>query len=255
MPEDYESYVPVERDGTRGDSAPNVSFMIHALLASRVESGMPSSEAPSEEDVNVYITHLLCDFVRPQYQMRVHKYISAYDSSVFERVRHTTNKRLKYAVYKANADHILVMMGVFHNNGRRSSSLPGPLQIEEDVDLGRGKSYYDYAFTYSRSLFGRSSAIPEVMFKLAHGFERYVKILTYMRSEYLNLVDRMSEGELFHLQRSVESGELPQLRDEFLEAWTRWRQNPSDEHRQQLQELVEHLRGLDPEFRFELPEN
>jgi hypothetical protein len=255
MSEDYESFVPMERDGSMRDSEASTRFMIHALRASRVEAGMPSDDAPTEEDVNVYISHLLCDYVRPQYHMRVHKYLSAYDSSVFERVRHTTNKRLKYTVYKANADHILVMMGVFNNNGRRSASLPAPLRVKNDFELGRGRSYYDYAFTYSRCLFGRTSAIPEVLFKLANGFERYVKLLAHLRSEYFNLVDHLSEGEVFHLQHSMECGDLPRMRDEFLDAWSSWRREPSDAHRALLLESVERLQRLDPDFHFEFPES
>ena len=70
MPEDSGSYVPVEQTGSLGERAPNVSFMIHALLSSRVETGL-SDEDAREEDVNIYLTHLLCEYIRPTYHLRV----------------------------------------------------------------------------------------------------------------------------------------------------------------------------------------
>ncbi len=255
MPDESEWYVPVERTGSTGERVPSVSFMIHGLLSSRVETGM-SEDQLAEEDVNIYLTHLLCDYARPQYQLRVREFISAYDTSVFERVRTSTNARFKYTVYRANADHILLMMGVFHNpSGGRPSALAAPLRLDDDAHVGRGKVYYDYAFTYSRSIHGRRSGITDVLGKLAAGFERYLRLLSHMRGEYLNLIDRLSVGELYHLERGAQVLELSRQRDAFLDAYAEWRREPTPERRVHLLQTVARLQQLDHDFRFELPEN
>ncbi len=255
MPYDDDSYLPVERGGPSGEAVPCASFMIHGLLASRVQTGLSDDELV-EDDVNIYITHLLCDYIRPQYHLRMQKYVAAYDTSVFERVRTSTNTRFKYTVYKANADHILMQRGVFDSpTGNRPQAIAPALALEEGVHVGRGKAYYDYAFTYSRSLFGRHSGISDVLGKLAAGFERYLRLLAHLRGEYLNLIDRLSVGELYHLERSVNSQELQQLRDAFLDAYAAWRREPTPEHRERLAAAKQCLQQQDPGFRFDLPES
>jgi hypothetical protein len=254
MPQDSEWYVPVEHTGDLGEPAPNLSFMVHALLSSRVETGLPDEDS-REDDVNIYLTHLLCAYIRPTYHLRVRDYISVYNSSVFEHVRTSTNKRFKYTVYKANADHILMMMGLFQNpTGTKPTSLMAPLQLDENVHVGHGKAYYDFAFTYSRSLFGPSSGITDVLGKLAAGFERYLRLLEHLRGEYFNLIDRLSEGELYHLERDIQGQEVHQFRNRFLDAYAEFRRDPTPERRAQVEQAAETLRRLDPDFRFDGPE-
>ncbi len=252
MSDDNEWFVPVERDGAAGESTPSISFMVHGLLSSRVQTGMSDEERP-EDDVNIYLAHLLNEYLRPQYHLRMHEYVSPYDSSVFEHVQTSTNTRFRYTVYKANADHILMMMGVFHNpGGVRPSTLPR--RLDDETLVGRGRAYYDYAFTYSRCLHGRSSAITGVLGKLAFGFERYLRLLMHLRGEYLNLIDHLSTGDLFHLERGVLGMDLAQQRDVFLDAYAAWRRDPTPAHREQLERMATALRQLDPEFHFKLPE-
>ncbi|HZL85294.1 MAG TPA: hypothetical protein VFD07_07965 [Candidatus Krumholzibacteria bacterium] len=253
MSDDNEWFVPVERDGATGESTPSISFMVHGLLSSRVQTGMSDEDRP-EEDVNIYLAHLLSEYLRPQHSLRIQEYVSHYDSSVFERVRTSTNTRFRYTVYKANADHILMMMGVFHNpGGGRPSTLPR--RIDDETVLGRGRAYYDYAFTYSRCLHGRSSAITGVLGKLAFGFERYLRLLMHLRGEYLKLIDHLSPGDLFHLERGVLGIDVSKQRDLFLDAYVAWRRDPTPLHREQLLRQAAALHQLDPEFDFKLPED
>jgi hypothetical protein len=256
MSENYESYIPVERDGSSGDPRSAVFFMIRGLLSSRVESGISDDDGPSEEDVNVYLSLLLCDFLKPAYHERANQYVSSHDTSVFEQVRNTTDTRLKYTVYKTNADHILMMTGLFQNaDGHMPHAVPEPLRIDDDIHLGRGKAYYDFAFTYSRSLFGRTSGIASVLSKLSSRFESYVRLLTYMRIDYLNLIDRMSAGDVYHLKRELFASDVAALRNDFLDSYRIWRDEPTAEHRAQLARAAARLHEADPSFRFEFPEN
>ncbi len=255
MRETFEDYVPVGGDGTAAGAEPRAYFMIRALLNSRVDVGLPADGGVDEQYVNIYLTHLLCAYIEPGYHLRAAKYLSAYDSSVFDRVRHSTSNRLKYTVYRTNADHLLMSIGLFQNPaGRRPDSRPAALHFDEDVHVGRGKTYYDFASTYSQSVFGRSSGVTDALGKLSARFEDYVKILSHMRSEYLSFVQRLSDGELYHLQRNVQSEGLRTLRDEFLDLYSEWRQGPTPELRQRLLETAQKLEHQDPTFKFELPQ-
>ena len=255
MREDFEHYIPVGGDGSAAEPDSSSFFMIRALLSSRVDVGLPADGGVDEQNVNIYITHLLCSYIEPEYHMRVAKYLSAYDSTVFDRVRHSTSNRLKYTVYKSNADHLLLSIGVFQNaTGRRPNALPAAFHWGEEVHVGRGKTYYDFASTYSQSVFGRSNAVTDVLGKLSARFEDYVKILSHMRGEYLNFVERLSEGEVYHLQRGATSEGVRTLRDEFLDAYSEWRRTPTPDLRASLEDIAARLARQDPTFKFTLPQ-
>jgi hypothetical protein len=89
------------------------------------------------------------------------------------------------------------------------------------------------------------------------GFEKYLKILSHMRGEYLDLSRRLSEGEVFHLERTVnEAGRQEQIRakqDQLLELYSAWRSSPSAELEEDMQRVVSEIRELSPGFQFELP--
>jgi hypothetical protein len=226
--------------------------MMRCLLASRLEAGLPSADEDGEQDVNIYLTHLLCAYSDPQYCLRVGNYISTYDTSVFERVESSRSHRFKYSVYKINADHLLMAMGVFQNpEGRRTDTRPTVLRRTGDTFVGRAKTYYDFASTYSQRVFGRTSGVSGVLGKLSVGFESYVRVLGHLRSEYFDFVARLSDGEIYHLQASAQNEGLQALRDEFLDRYSSYRRDPSAEARARLLETVERLKRLDPEFHFD----
>jgi hypothetical protein len=74
-----------------------------------------------------------------------------------------------------------------------------------------------------------------------------------MRGEYMNFVERMTEGEMYHLQRSVQTTGLAALRNDFLDAYSEYRREPTPELRARLVELAARLGRLDPDFHFEEP--
>lgn len=247
-----ERYIPVDRDGTPRAPEVRAQFMMRCLLSSRIEAGLPSKDEDGEQDVNVYLTQLLCAYSDPQYCLRVGGYISTYDTSLFERVEHSTSHRFKYSVYKINADHLLMSIGVFQNpEGRRPDSRAPLLRRRDDVFVGRGKTYYDFASTYSQRVFGTTSGVCGVLGKLSARFEAYVQVLSYLRGEYFDFVTRISDGELYHLQASVQTEGVQALHDEFLDLYSAYRQTPSPEARAKLLEAVARLQRLDPQFRFE----
>ena len=84
----------------------------------------------------------------------------------------------------------------------------------------------------------RRTGVAEVMDKLSDRFEMYSKILAHMRVSYLNLLKRLSQGEIFHIQRKAQ--ETPSFesvregRDCFLDAYSEWMKSGSEFHRQRV---------------------
>ncbi len=249
-------YVDLKEGGR--NLQPTYYFMINCLLYSRMETGLVSNQDYYDEDVNVYLAHLLHSFINPDYVEQSKRYLSKYDADVFKRLSQSTDARLKYAIYKTNADFLLVSIGIFDNplapTASPARSKPAP---SEEAYIGRGKTYYHFAYTYSQQVHRKNQGVSEVLEKLSVGFEKYIKILSHMRGEYLDLAQRFSDGEVYHLERSVnESARQDQIKakqDRLLELYSEWQQHPSREIEEDVKRLVGEIQELAPSFRFSLP--
>jgi hypothetical protein len=249
-------YVDLKEGGR--NLQPTYYFMINCLLYSRMETGLVSNQDYYDEDVNVYLAHLLHSFINPDYVEQSKRYLSKYDADVFKRLSQSTDARLKYAIYKTNADFLLVSIGIFDNplapTASPARSKPAP---SEEAYIGRGKTYYHFAYTYSQQVHRKNQGVSEVLEKLSVGFEKYIKILSHMRGEYLDLAQRFSDGEVYHLERSVnESARQDQIKakqDQLLELYSEWQKRPSSEIEEDVKRLVGEIQELAPSFRFSLP--
>jgi hypothetical protein len=244
------------KDGGR-DLQPTYYFMINCLLYSRMETGLVSNQDYYDEDVNVYLAHLLHSFINPEYVEQSRKYLSRYDADVFKRLANSTDARLKYAIYKTNADFLLVSIGIFDNPVTPATPGRARTTPSEEAYIGRGKTYYHFAYTYSQQIHRRNQGVSEVLEKLSVGFDKYIKILSHMRGEYMNLVERFSDGEVFHLERAVNESARQEIlkakQDQLLELYTAWQKNPTPEIEDGVRRLVGEIQELSPSFRFSLP--
>jgi hypothetical protein len=245
----------VDLKETSRDLQPTYFFMINCLLYSRMETGLVSNQDFYDEDVNVYLAHLLHSFINPEYVEQSKKFLSRYDTDVFRRLSASTDARLKYLIYKTNADFMLISIGIFDNPVMPGASRK--LQPNEEAYIGRGKTYYHFAYSYSQQVHRKNAGVSEVLEKLSVGFEKYIRILSHMRGEYLDLVQRFSDGEVYHLERSIDEHSQQELlrvkQDELLELYSAWRSQPSAETEESLARVVSEIRQINPEFKFELP--
>jgi hypothetical protein len=239
------------------DLQPTYYFMINCLLYSRMETGLVSNQEYYDEDVNVYLAHLLHSFINPEYVEQSKKFLSKYDTDVFRRLSSSSDARLKYLIYKTNADFLLVSIGIFDNPMIPSTSRRS--QPSEEAYVGRGKTYYHFAYSYSQQMHRKNQGVSEVLEKLSVGFEKYIRILSHMRGEYLDLVERLSSGEVYHLERSVDEHSQQELlrvkQDELLELYSLWKSDPTKEAEENLERVVSEIRQINPEFKFELPKS
>ncbi len=254
----------IELPASRGDLRPTYHFMMKCLLYSRMETGLVSNQDFYDEDVNVYIAHLLDSLIQPEHFERAKRFLSAYDTEVFRRLANSKDARLKYTIYKTNADFLLISLGVFDNAEATQPDASLPHAIErvnlrptEEASIGRGRTYYRFAYTYSQIVNGRNSGISEVLEKLSVNFDKYLRILSHMRGEYLDLLKRLSTGEIYHLERVANEDErresLQEKQDQFLDLYLEWKRTGAENVRERMSKLVQEIRSLDPSFHFEMP--
>jgi len=224
-------------------------FFINSFLLSRIDSELPSDLAEFDEDVNIYTAALLAGVVTGRDSLLRADLVSTRDADVFARVQESKDQRLRYQVYKANADFLYVSLGVFSEAVAADSG-----EVESDAFrlTGRGKSYYQFASAYAERLYGSRAGIAEVMEKLSRNFESYTKVMSWMSGEYLNLVRRLSEGEVFHIERDAqvrfEDAHKTHVWDELLDSYVDWQKSHAIEARRRLSRAARELKRVDPSF-------
>jgi len=243
---------------------PSYYFMMRSLLHSRVDTGLTSNQDVDDEDVNVYLAHLLQAFSDPEYLESSQPYLHRYDHEVFGRLSSSTDSRLKYRIYKTNADFLLVSIGVFDNASQTLlGRIPGQragarrqFEPTEEATISRGRTYYRFAYSYSQLVNRRQPAVSDVLQKLSVGFDRYTRILAHLRGEYLDIIHELSRGEVYHLERSVNREQerelLRTLQDGFLDAYAAWRRDRSPETEATLRKAADAVRQYDRDFSFDV---
>ena len=237
------------------EQGPTSFFMMNNLLYSRIDSGYPSNNNQFDEDVNVYLAGLLESMISPEYHQNLKKYVIPYDLPLFESIEEETDSRVKYMTYRVNADFLLISMGIFDNvKGRGPNSIPY-MNIPKRSYIGRGKAYYDLARSYLLQTTLHPNAMTEILGKLSGNFEKYLKIISVMKSEHFNFIRKISEGELYHLSHDIQREDLKEKiclkYDEFLDAYSRFRKEKTDESKTLLQEKIRELKELDESFEFD----
>ena len=226
-------------------------FFINNFLLSRIDSDMPSDLKEYDEDVNVYTASLLAGVVTGQQDLLQSDYVSTRDSDVFARVQDTKDQRLRYRVYKANADFLYVSLGIFGESSL-VGDMPEPADDAQNRLTGRGKSYYQFASAYAERLFGRGAAIAEVMDKLSRNFEAYTKVMVWMSGEYLHLMNQISSGEMYHLEQDTqehfEKSYKTNSWDELLDSFVAWRKCESKETLRRLARAAREVKRIDSSF-------
>jgi len=234
-----------------GEEGGSLSFMLDSLLKSRIETG---EETTDDEDVNVYLAGLLHSFMDSSFFLKNGRFLSQFDGDVFSRAEADGDMRLRYRVYKGNADFALMSLGMFGGMpGRPTLRKLANSSGESAAD--RGRLYYRVASSARIRLRRNPSGVSEVLEKLAERFDTYTLILSHLRVRHFHLLRRVSRGAMFHLQRDAHDRAKPALfengRDWFLDAYWTWLQSGSEVARGEVNRLGAELNDLDGSFRFE----
>ena len=242
---------------TGGDVQTSYFFMLNCLLHSRVHTGIESNSEVYDEDVNVYLAHLLNAHIDPKHLARIADRIAPHDAELFRMIADCGDDRQRYELYRSNADFLLMSVAVFDTFEPRHCNRLSPFHIRKDVYVTRAAAYYALAASYATKLGCGTTPMAETLTKLSEGIDSYVRILFYMRGQYLDFIRRYSDGEIFHLERSVDEIRRQEIieerRNEFLDIYHAWLKTGECELKKQLAESARLLEEVDPTFRFDLP--
>jgi len=230
-----------------GEREESLFFMLDALLRSRIETG---EETTDDEDVNIYLANLLHGFVGHFGDGASREFISQYEMDVATSIEKQASLGMQYHIYRSNADYALMRSSIFDPYG--DSRTP---EQDDEVLVERGKTYYRYASSCHERFKHKKTGVAEVMQKLSQRFEMYMTILIHLRVSYFNLLKRLSQGEVFHIQRKAQ--EAPEIesvtdgRNQFLDAYGDWMRTGAEYYRQRVNALGKALVAIDSKFSFE----
>src|SRR3989338_3716765 len=231
------------------DSA--IAFLLDALLKSKRACELSvSNQAEFDEDVNIYLAHLLFAASLPDYQKAIERYLSTNISELTELVERNDDRIVRYFIYKVNADHLLVHLGIFQDL-EAGKHLYGK---SNEQYASMGQNYYRQAADYNQRIYRRQTAIGSVLGKLAHRFSRYQAVLRFARKEFFHFANHFRDDDFVKFCAALKKYErdkfVTETRDRFLDCYCEWKRTKSPEARERLMEIVKELKRVDSAFMF-----
>ena len=250
MPEQEKRYFYFDIPKQDRDSA--IAYLLNALLKSRSTCHLPSNKEEFDEDVNIYLAHLLFAASLPDYQAAVQRYLSTNVSEMADLMEKNNDRIVRYFIYKVNADYLMVHLGIFQDLEKGHH----PFGKSEGQFSSMAQDYYRQAASYNRRIYRRQTAIGSVLEKLADGFQRYKTILRFARKEFFHFANRFCDESFQRFCEDIGRYEVEERRnhaiDRFLDSYAEWLRTKSLIARHRLSECAKELENADPDFSFRL---
>jgi len=234
------------------DSA--IRYLLGAIIKCRNEGGFPSNYYTFDEDVNVYLAHLLFAISLPEYHEMAEPYLSEESSQIMNWIHDTEDQTIRYFIFKVNADHILVHTAVFDDlAGKHPQAF---FKRSKKYYRELAKLYYEQAASYHKRIYKKRTGVGDVLQKMASYFEAYEGVLKQVRKEYFQFMNSFRD-QVFHCfmeeMKSYENEFLKKSKmDQFLDLYGRWLDSKDLSLARQVERLASELKGLDPSFRFDV---
>ena len=243
-----EPYLYFDIDKQERDSA--IRFLLGSILRSRVEMGLDRSMEEFDEDVNIYLAHLLFAIALPEYHELAEPYLSTESGEVLRWVKSTEDRTIRYFIFKVNADYLLVHSTIFDDLGKKPWRDLFHRSEKHFAELGR--LYYEQASNYHTRIYRKKTGVGDVLEKLARYFDVYSELLRMVRRDYLHFVTRFRDQAFDHFVQELgryeqESGRREKM-DLFLDLYSQWLRNKDPLLESKIHRTLQEIRQFNPEF-------
>jgi len=181
---------------------PLIFFFAENLLEARRESMFPTNGYGPDEDVNIYLCHLLTSFLTGHHDPRITLGVGG--------LHHPPTKdlgrRTRADWYRVNGDHRLLYLGIMdRGDGLRRRDVPFGFDSSDsrDRDLQAGRSCYGVAANLLESRSEGTAGLASVMRKLEENYEDYVHVLGVLAVRRLGMGANLSDDDLAGLFRQA----------------------------------------------------
>ncbi len=229
-----------------------IRYLLGAILRSRVESNFDHLIEEFDEDVNIYLAHLLFAIALPEYHELAEPYLSTESSDILRWVKATEDRTIRYFIFKVNADHLLLHLAIFDDLMGRPPEGRKILQRSEKHFAELGKLYYDQASSYHLRIYRKKTGVGDVLHKLARHFDVYLGLLRLVRRDYLHFVTRFRDQAFDRFVQELSSYEEESTKrervDHFLDLYSQWLKSKDPKMRITVRKALEEVQRIDPEF-------
>jgi len=233
------------------DSA--LRYLLGVILKVRQKGVVPPNQ-DFDEDVNIYLAHLLFAISLPEYHEMASPYLSNETSDLIRWVQDAEDTTVRYFIYKVNADHLLIHTTIFKDVGAKSRQRVFQRSSNHFRELT--KLYYDQAAAYHRRIYRKKTAVGDILEKISSHIDVYQELLTQVRRDYFNFVHSFRDqafGHFMHQLKNFEKDECLKIRmDEFLDCYGQWLGSQKIGDKKRVRSLALELMQLDPNFKFDL---
>ena len=234
------------------DSA--IRYLLGSIIKCRKDGNFPSNYYTYDEDVNVYLAHLLFAVALPEYHEMAEPYLSMETSDILKWVRATEDRTIRYFIFKVNADHILIHTAIFEDLAQKSSQKFFKRSGKHYRELAQ--LYYDQAALYHNKIYRKKTGVGDVLEKLAHYFDAYQGLLKLVRREYFSFVTGFRDHAFHHFMGELQSYEKDFQKknrmDHFLDLYARWLETKNPELKREIARVVSEIKKGDESFEFDI---
>jgi hypothetical protein len=227
-------------------------FFLEHLLKARADLHLETGHHDYDQEVNVYLAGLLNSLLVSGPIINQKPYISSFDTDVRSWLEMHPGTRNEYVVYRDNADFRLLLSGLFDGCEHKRSYTH--IVLADNDDLGRVALYYELAASALLHLQGNSNSLVQIYYTLSETISEILQILKRAASTYFDLIERISEGSLYHLTKEIDEIKTKttyaSMLDEFLKLYSMYKENPTEDNRKVLMEHSEKLKKINAAFNF-----
>jgi hypothetical protein len=233
---------------------PTSFFFLEHLLRARADLHMETGKHDYDQETNIYLAGLLNSLVISELTSNQKPYISPFDSDIQKWLNNHPGRRNEYIVYRDNAEFGLIFIGLFI--GQKHPGSYQKIVLSDVDDQGRIALYYELAASALAHLQGRSGSLVNVFQEIADYLPEIVNLLRRTATTYFDLMERLSEGSLFHLEKEIsdldKKSQYETKLDDFLKTFSTYKKNPDDyEIRNKVIELADELKKINSSFRYD----
>lgn len=243
-----EPYLYFDVNKQERDSA--IRFLLSSILRSRIDSGVGREITDFDEDVNIYLAHLLFAIALPEYHELSEPYLSSESNDVLRWIKATEDRTIRYFIFKVNADHLLVHLAIFDDLTSRPRHSFFQRSQRHYAELG--KLYYEQASNYHSRIYRKKTAVGEVLQKLGRNFHLYWELLKFVRRDYLHFVTRFRDQAFDRFLEELGRYERETVKksrmDQFLDFYSHWLKTKDLETGAEARRILEEIRRFDPDF-------
>lgn len=226
-----------------------IENILNHIREIRNKSKFPTNYYIADDDVNVYLAHLLEAYKSHEYKDLFESFVAS-PTKVIKSLESSADKSFRYFTYKTNADYIMLILSKIKTDDKIYKISKGKL-------ISLANIYYTQAVIYYNKIYKKTDGVGLVLHKLATYLPEYADLLntinTLFYSNYVkSIIDKEFESFEKQFKEYEEKIELKGNVDKILDLWNEYKKTQDPKVLNELNRRCALERKHNPDFKFTL---